>query len=264
MSTFRCEVVPVTLLPHPNADSLSLVQVFGFTCVVRTADWVGRDRGVYVPVDAVVPDRPEFAFLDGHRRIKARRLRGVFSMGLLLPAPWDAEVGDDLTEALGVTKYEPPEESALSTGGEDAVARAITNAIERGDDITYERERQIEQAVKFVAWLARKDREYLQMAPTFPKVYESGVRYDAALNGESLYDIPTILANPSDYVANIKSLVAWRCAELWQQGIEASPHVKWRDREGGGHIYTMVVKLPNGTEEDVIAKLRDDESSSRL
>lgn len=122
MSTFRCEVVPVVLRPHPNADSLSLVEVFGFTAIVRTAEWQGRDRGVYVPVDAVLPDRPEFAFLAGHRRIKAKRLRGIFSMGLLVPAPDGAQVGDDVTALIGAVKYEPPEETAVSTGGEDAPA----------------------------------------------------------------------------------------------------------------------------------------------
>lgn len=107
MSTFKAEVVPVALRPHQNADSLSLVSVFGFVCIVRTADWQGRDRGVYIPVDAIVPDRPEFAFLDGHRRIKARKLRGVFSMGLLIAAPDGAEIGDDLTAALGIEKHDP-------------------------------------------------------------------------------------------------------------------------------------------------------------
>lgn len=107
MSTFKAEVVPVALTPHPNADTLSLVQVYGFTAIVRTADFAERDRAVYIPVDAIVPDRPEFAFLDGHRRIKARRLRGVFSMGLLIAAPDGAEIGDDLTAALGIEKHDP-------------------------------------------------------------------------------------------------------------------------------------------------------------
>ncbi len=107
MSTFKAEVVPVSLTPHPNADTLSLVQVYGFTAIVRTADFADRDRAVYIPVDAIVPDRPEFAFLDGHRRIKARKLRGVFSMGLLIAAPDGAEIGDDLTAALGIEKHDP-------------------------------------------------------------------------------------------------------------------------------------------------------------
>lgn len=117
MSTFKVEVVPVQMTPHPNADTLSLVQVFGFVVAVRTSDWIGIDRGAYVPVDGVVPDVPEFAFLDGHRRIKARRLRGIFSMGLLVAPRPHWQIGDDVTAEMGVTKYEPPEEPL--TGSED-------------------------------------------------------------------------------------------------------------------------------------------------
>lgn len=107
MSTHRAEVVPVTLEPHPNADALSLVRVFGYTVCARTADWQGVDRAAYLPVDSVVPDAPEYAFLAGHRRIKAKRLRGIYSEGLLVPAPANAQIGDDVTEALGITFYDP-------------------------------------------------------------------------------------------------------------------------------------------------------------
>ena len=117
-STHRAEVVPVTLRAHGNADSLSVVDIWGYTCVVRTADWAGVDKAVYLVPDSLVDvTRPEFAFLatdpsakaDGSYRIKARRLRGVVSQGLLVPAPADAAIGDDWAERLGVTRYEPPE-----------------------------------------------------------------------------------------------------------------------------------------------------------
>ncbi len=108
-------VVPVALEPHPNADSLSIVRVGGWTVCVRTVDWQGKELGAYIPPDNVVPDRPEFAFLDGHRRIRARKLRGVVSHGLLMPAPQGSKVGDDVTAALGVIAYEPPAD--VLTGG---------------------------------------------------------------------------------------------------------------------------------------------------
>ena len=43
-------------MPHPNADILSIVKVFGYTCVVRTQDWKDRSVGAYIPPDSAVPD----------------------------------------------------------------------------------------------------------------------------------------------------------------------------------------------------------------
>ena len=120
-STHCIEVVPITLEPHPNADSLSIVRIYGYQCVIRTEDWIGVDRGAYIVPDSVVPtDRPEFAFLGEHSRIKVRRLRGVLSQGLLLPTPAGSQIGDDVATILGVTRYEEPE--SFSTNGETGPA----------------------------------------------------------------------------------------------------------------------------------------------
>lgn len=124
MSTHRVECVPVVLEKHPAADALSVVRVFGgYTVCVRTQDWVGRDRGIYVEPDYVVPlARPEFAFLqkpgehEESSRIKVKKLRGVVSYGLLVPAPEGAVIGQDFMASMGITRYEPP--ANAETGGE--------------------------------------------------------------------------------------------------------------------------------------------------
>lgn len=125
-STHRVEVVPVVLEPHPNADTLSIVRIFaGYTACVRTTDWQGRTLGAFVPPDSMIDTRrPEFAFLSDGKprpiRIKVKKLRGIVSMGLLIPTPEGAKVGDDLAAALGVVRYEPP--VSTTTGGEAAPA----------------------------------------------------------------------------------------------------------------------------------------------
>lgn len=118
MTEFHVAVVRVGAVEkHPNADSLSITKVYDYPVVLRTGDFQPGDLAVYVPVDAVVPkDDPRWAFLGGHNRIKAKRLRGVFSMGLLASSPNGAIEGDDVADLLGITKYEPPVE--LSSGGE--------------------------------------------------------------------------------------------------------------------------------------------------
>lgn len=117
MSTFACEVVEIKgLMKHPNADSLSITPIFGYPVVVRTTDFKEGDKAVYIPVDAIVPlEHPKFSFLQ-KARIRASRLRGVFSMGLLVPADEDMKLGDNVAERLGVTKWEEPDPTISNKG----------------------------------------------------------------------------------------------------------------------------------------------------
>ena len=109
MSNHAVEIVKLGKFhSHPNADKLAIVQVFGFSVCVNKADWKEGDLAAYVPPDSIVPNTPEFAFLDGHMRIRAKKLRGIASFGLLVPAPSEARVGEDVAERLGITHYEPP------------------------------------------------------------------------------------------------------------------------------------------------------------
>lgn len=109
-STHRVEVVRLeSVTPHPNADALDLVTVWGYPACVRRGDFKPGDLIAYVPPDSVVDTtRPEFSFLGTHTRIKAKRLRGWLSMGLVIPAPPGAVEGDDVAGQLGITHYEPP------------------------------------------------------------------------------------------------------------------------------------------------------------
>ena len=112
MSIMEVKVVKVKALgKHPNADNLSITHVYDYPVITRTGDFKEGDKAVYVPVDAVVKtDDPRFSFLKGHncQRIKARKLRGIFSMGLLIPADPEWQEGEDVSERLGITKYEQP------------------------------------------------------------------------------------------------------------------------------------------------------------
>lgn len=108
-STHKVEVVPVVLEKHPNADTLSLVRIFDhYVVCVRTADWEDKKTGAYIPPDSIVPDKPEYSFLNGSTRIRAKKFRGVQSQGLLMPAPVGAQIGDDVAELMGIKHWEPP------------------------------------------------------------------------------------------------------------------------------------------------------------
>lgn len=110
--------------PIPNADAIELARIQGWQCVVKKGEFHIGDTGVFFEIDSVPPDDERFAFLwrakDGSVttqpvsfRLRTIRLRGRLSQGLLMPLalfpelPPSLETGADVTELLGVTKWEP-------------------------------------------------------------------------------------------------------------------------------------------------------------
>lgn len=118
MSEWKVQVVKVgPLNKHPNADRLLITKVFDYPVITAVGELQEGDLAVYVPVDSVVPaDDARWAFLQGHLRIKAKRLRGIFSMGLLTQVAEGMKEGEIVAEQLRIIKYEPP--IGAVTGGE--------------------------------------------------------------------------------------------------------------------------------------------------
>jgi RNA ligase (TIGR02306 family) len=140
MSKFECPVVRVRVEPHPNADQIEIARVGGYRSIVRKGQFRDGRLAVYIPEGAIVPDWMLGAMelrgkLSGsaRNRVKAIKLRGVLSQGLLYPVDSVGAMseedtpthfvsvpdtdgfsvmivckeGDDLAELLGVIKYEP-------------------------------------------------------------------------------------------------------------------------------------------------------------
>jgi RNA ligase (TIGR02306 family) len=131
MSEWHVETVRVGKVEkHPNADTLSVTQVHGgYPVIFRTGDMQEGDLAVYIPVDSIVPDVPQFAFLQ-KRRIKAKKLRGVYSQGLLIPVTGEVHLqlapdggpvtpGVSVHELLGITKWEPDIEYIFTNGPQE-------------------------------------------------------------------------------------------------------------------------------------------------
>jgi RNA ligase (TIGR02306 family) len=128
MSEHEAKVIKVQEIhKHENADSLEIVQVGGWTCCTRIGDFKVGDLAVFIEPDTLVPvDQAEFAFLapdakEGKVRIKAKRLRGVPSFGLLIHARCGWEEHWDVWLDLGLEHYDPPIRGA-NTGGDNAPA----------------------------------------------------------------------------------------------------------------------------------------------
>ena len=118
--------------PIEGADKIELAHVLGWQCVVNKGSIKEMDDAVYFEVDSFLPVREEFEFLrpssykksdlmgEGFR-LRTMKFRGQLSQGLLLPKnalpeiPDNVKVGDDVTETLGVKKWEI--EEFATTGG---------------------------------------------------------------------------------------------------------------------------------------------------
>lgn len=147
MAEFQVTVVELQIEEHPNADALELARVGDYLSIVRKGQFKSGDLAVYIPEQAVLPEWLVQALgLEGRlagkqkNRVKAVKLRGVLSQGLIYPLTheqatyadyrlgtkdtyltWVLETHDDLgpkrlhvdlgmdvTDYLGIVKYEPP------------------------------------------------------------------------------------------------------------------------------------------------------------
>lgn len=104
------------LSPIEKADKIEVATVLGWQCVVKKEEFKIGDKIIYIEVDSIVPEKPEYEFLrDRKFRVRTIKLRGQVSQGLVIPIPkeWNPnklEEGDDVTDALGIIKYLSPSE----------------------------------------------------------------------------------------------------------------------------------------------------------
>lgn len=124
MSEFHVEVVRIgEIEPHPNADRLEITRIHGgYPCIIKKGSFQEGDIAVYIPIDTVLPDDERFEFLTSsdRKRLRAKRLRGIFSMGLIVPPDEGMTLGQDVTDVLGIKKWEPTIPATM--GGENEPA----------------------------------------------------------------------------------------------------------------------------------------------
>lgn len=120
--------------PIEGADVIEAVRANGWWVVTKKNEYSVGELAVYNEVDSFIPNSLcPFLTKEGHEpksykgvigeRLRTIRLRKQLSQGLLLPlsvlpSTVNKEVGEDVTEVLGIVKWEPPEEftSADSKG----------------------------------------------------------------------------------------------------------------------------------------------------
>ena len=103
--------------PIEGKDRIVQCNVLGWNLIIKKDEFDEGDRCVFCEPDSVLPEKPEFEFLRPKKfRIKTMKMSGVLSQGIcfpltMLPArekPY--EIGEDVTDLMGITKWEPQED----------------------------------------------------------------------------------------------------------------------------------------------------------
>ncbi len=104
------------LYPIEGADLIEKATVLGWQLIVKKGEFEVGDYCVYCEIDSVLPEKPAFEFLrPRHFRIKTVKMRKQISQGIAFPLTviensqeMELSEGLDVTEIIGVSKYERP------------------------------------------------------------------------------------------------------------------------------------------------------------
>lgn len=110
--------------PIEGKDRIALAGVLGWTVIVQKADYSEGDKCIFCEIDSVFPEKPEYEFLRSKKfRIKTMKMSGVLSQGICFPMSMlqegNYEIGDDVTELMGITQYESTMDKEETDNSED-------------------------------------------------------------------------------------------------------------------------------------------------
>ena len=107
------------LKPIEGKDRIVLATVLGWSVIVKKDEFNIGDKCIYIEIDSLLPEKPEFEFLRNKKfRIKTMKLGNTYSQGIvfplsILPQNKTYQIGDDVTDILGIKKYDPQAEEEL-------------------------------------------------------------------------------------------------------------------------------------------------------
>ena len=169
------EILSIT--PIDGADNIEVVRINNWDVVVaKDMNYSVGDLVVYYEIDSYLPEKPEFEFLRKTSfkkmgeltgfRLKTIRLRKKLSQGLItplsvLPKNIVVTIGSNVTEVLGVLKYDPPIPAQLAG----------------------------QVKGNFPGWIPKSDQERIQnLTSEFKEWYDSDVMWEISikLDGTSM------------------------------------------------------------------------------
>jgi RNA ligase (TIGR02306 family) len=147
MTDWMPQVVQIeNVIKHPDADTLDVCTVLGdYPVITKRDEYIIGDLAGYIPIDSIVPDTDQFYFLcpktyekyegdygevlqrmvgpkfpvgsvpEKYRIIKAKKIRGTYSQGMLVQLPLTdvVGIGDSIVNFFQLKKWEELEEENL-------------------------------------------------------------------------------------------------------------------------------------------------------
>lgn len=100
--------------PIEGKDRIVLAIIDGWSVIVKKDEFNIGDKCVYIEIDSILPNRPEFDFLRKNNfRIKTMKMGGVISQGICFPLSilpkkkkGEYELEEDVTAVIGIKQYE--------------------------------------------------------------------------------------------------------------------------------------------------------------
>lgn len=110
--------------PIAGADRITAYRINGWYVVDQIGRFTVGETVLYIEPDAFVPHSLAPFLSDGKepdvyegitgQRLRTKRLNGVYSQGIILPNTFpNKNVGDDVTDELGIVKWEKPIPASL-------------------------------------------------------------------------------------------------------------------------------------------------------
>lgn len=135
-------------------------------------DFKVGDKVVFAEIDSVFPEKPEFEFLRSKKfRIKTMKMAGVISQGIVFPLSilpeGEYNIGDDVTDILGITQYEPTmDKEETDTESTKALAKKYPEFLMR---MAWFRKLVLpkKQAKGFPSFISKTDETRIQNAPFY-------------------------------------------------------------------------------------------------
>jgi RNA ligase (TIGR02306 family) len=116
--------------PIEGADRIEVATILGWKVVVKKDEFKVGDKCIYLEIDSLIPIKPWSQFLEDKNkpgtpvRLRTVKLRKQISQGLVVPFEILEEyiggryktfdIGADVTEIMGIEKYEPPIPASLA------------------------------------------------------------------------------------------------------------------------------------------------------